>query len=152
MHGFERAVILVVDSDPVALAASAEVLDSADYQVHCASCRDSALVVACSCDLDLILCDLDVGGIEGYALVDEIRRIPDRSDVPAIYSSACQQTPIIRKSCPDGGAYHLRKPFDPQVLLELTEKSLWLPHLVRMHIHSPRFQPHHLTRRTRAPV
>jgi CheY-like chemotaxis protein len=137
-----RAIILIVDADPLTLASSEAVLSSAEYEVHCAATREEAVLAARRLELDLILCDIDVAGVEGYAIVDEIRRIPNRGDVPAMYSSACQQTAIIRKSCSDGGAYHLRKPFDPQVLLELTEKSLWLPHLVRTHIHLPHFQPH----------
>lgn len=142
MLGSARAVILLIDADPLSVAASAAVLHCAAYNVHRAMSRDEALDAARDLELDLVICDLDVAGIEGYSLVEEIRRFPNRSDVPAIYASTCQQTPIIRKRCPDGGAYHLRKPFDPPVLLELTEKSLWLPHLVRTHIHLPHFQPH----------
>jgi DNA-binding NarL/FixJ family response regulator len=37
---------------------------------------------------------------------------------------------IVRRSHEAGAAYYLRKPFDPEVLIELVSKALWMPHLV----------------------
>jgi CheY-like chemotaxis protein len=135
----DRATILVIDADPLSLTATAAVLNCGQYEVHCAVDHSSALLEAIQRELDLIICDLDVGGVEGYSIVEEIRRLPERYDVPVMYSSACQQPEVIRKSHAHGAVYHLRKPFDPQVLMELTERALWLPHLVRTHIRQPHF-------------
>lgn len=140
MTGLARAVLLVIDADPLSLTATSAVLHCADYEVHCAASREAALKAARDLELDLIVCDLDIGGIEGYSLIDEIRQIPQRSDVSVMYSSACQQPEVIRKSHAQGAVYHLRKPFDPQVLLELADKALWMPHLVRTRIRQPHFQ------------
>ncbi len=140
MTNLARAVVLVIDPDPLSLTATSAVLHCADYEVHCAASREAALKAARDLDLDLIVCDLDIGGIEGYALLDEIRQIPQRGDVSVMYSSACQQPEIIRKSHAQGATYHLRKPFASQVLLELAEKSLWMPHLIRTRIRQPHFQ------------
>jgi CheY-like chemotaxis protein len=134
-----RAAILVIDADTLSLTATAAVLNCAQYEVYCATDPLAAIGEARLRDLDLIVCDLDVGGVEGSSIVEEIRRLPERSDVPVMYSSACQQPEVIRKSHAHGAVYHLRKPFDPQVLLELTERALWLPHLVRTHIRQPHF-------------
>jgi CheY-like chemotaxis protein len=134
-----RASILVIDADPVSLTATTAVLHCATYEVHCATDMMTALTAARDFDLDLIVCDLDVGGVEGYSIVEQVRELPQRGDVPVMYSSACQQPEVIRKSHAQGAVYHLRKPFDPQVLLELTERALWLPHLVRSHIRQPHF-------------
>lgn len=134
-----RAIVLVIDADPVSLTATSTVLNCANFDVHCAASRESALAAARDLELDLIICDLDVGGIEGSVVVEEIRRLPERSDVSVMYSSACQQPEVIRKSHAQGAAYHLRKPFDPQVLLELADKALWMPHLIRTRIREPHF-------------
>ena len=42
-----------------------------------------------------------------------------------------------------GAAYYLRKPLDPDVLVDLVSKALWLPHLVqtRLSMHEPAPQP-----------
>jgi hypothetical protein len=47
-----------------------------------------------------------------------------------MFLSRTQVPDIIRRSQEAGGAYFLRKPFDPQVLLELVDKALWMPRLV----------------------
>ena len=135
-----RAMVLVIDADPLSLTATSAVLHCADYEVHCAASREAALKAARDLELDLIVCDLDIAGIDGYALLDEIRQIPQRSDVSVMYSSACQQPEVIRKSHAQGAAYHLRKPFDAQVLLELADKALWMPHLIRTRVRPPHFQ------------
>jgi CheY-like chemotaxis protein len=140
MTSLGRAIVLVIDADPLSLTATSAVLHCADYEVHCAASREAALKAARDLELDLVVCDLDIGGIEGYAILDEIRQIPQRGDVSVMFSSACQQPEVIRKSHAQGATYHLRKPFDPQVLLELADKALWMPHLVRTKIRQPHFQ------------
>ena len=44
-----------------------------------------------------------------------------------MFLSATQIPDIIRRSHDAGGAYHVRKPFDPDVLTELVDKALWTP-------------------------
>ena len=51
-------------------------------------------------------------------------------DVPLMFLSGAQIPDIIRRAHAAGGTYYLRKPFDPQVLLELVDKALWMPHLI----------------------
>ncbi len=56
------------------------------------------------------------------------------SDVPLMFISSSQRPDIIRRTHEAGGAYYLRKPFDPEVLIELVNKALWMPHLVKTRI------------------
>ncbi len=140
MTGLTNPVLLVIDSDPISLTATAAVLHCSNYEVHCAQDRQAAVSAAADCELDLILCDLDIGGTAGNEIVDEIHALRDRGDVPVMYASACQLPEVILKSSRGGGVYHLRKPFDPQVLLELVDKALWMPHLVTSHINQPHFK------------
>ena len=80
--------------------------------------------------LDLIICDVNVDGDKGLEICKQIRGLPLRSDVPVMFISAHQSPDIIRRSHDAGGTYYVRKPFDPEVLLELVDKALWMPHLV----------------------
>ena len=140
MNALSRPVILVVDADPLSLTATAAVLHCSEYEVHCAASREAALKGARSLELDLVICDLDIGGVDGGSILDEIRQIPQRSDVPVMYASPCQVPEVIRRNHVQGAVYHLRKPFDPKVLLELVETALWMPHLVRTHVRQPHFR------------
>ena len=80
--------------------------------------------------LDLIICDVHVDGENGMELIQEIKQIPGQEDVPVIFISSSQAADIVRRAHEAGGTYYLRKPFDPEVLLELVDKALWMPHLV----------------------
>ena len=57
----EPAEILLVDDDPTALAAATTALDSAGHIVYQARDRISALRIARTEALDLVICDVNVG-------------------------------------------------------------------------------------------
>lgn len=139
----EPAEILLVDDDPLALTGAAAVLDRAGYIVHQAMDRLAALKAARNLGLDLVICDVNLAGESGLELCRELRRMPGMQDVPMMFISATQLPDIVRKSHEAGGAYYLRKPLDPEVLVELVGKALWLPHLVqsRLSMHQPAAQP-----------
>jgi CheY-like chemotaxis protein len=126
----QPAEILIVDADPYTLLGTAAVLDMAGYVCHCARDRQAALKGARTLGLDLVICDMHLGGDSGLAVCRELRLIPGMQDVPVMFVSATQLPDIVRRSHEAGAAYYLRKPLDPDVLVELVGKALWLPHLV----------------------
>jgi DNA-binding response OmpR family regulator len=79
----------------------------------------------------LVICDVTIEGESGLELCKELRQMPGNEEVPVLYVSNSQAPDIIRRSHDAGGAYYLRKPFDPDVLIELVGKALWMPHLVQ---------------------
>src|SRR4029078_11860532 len=64
----EPAEILLVDEDPIALASAVTALDSAGHVVYQAPDRISALRIARAEALDLVICDVSVGGECGLEL------------------------------------------------------------------------------------
>jgi two-component system chemotaxis response regulator CheY len=138
----EPAEILLVDDDVLALTATAATLDMAGYVVHQARDRQAALKAGRTLALDLVICDVNLGGESGLELCRDLRKLPGMEDVPMMFVSATQLPDIVRRSHEAGGAYYLRKPLDPDVLVELVGKALWLPHLVqsRLAMHQPASQ------------
>jgi CheY-like chemotaxis protein len=135
----QPAELLVIDNDPLTMLGTAAVLDLAGYVCHCARDRQAALKAARSIALDLVICDVNLGGQSGLELCRDLRALPGMQDVPMMFVSSSQLPDIVRRSHEAGGAYYLRKPFDPDVLVELVGKALWLPHLVqsRLTMHEP---------------
>jgi CheY-like chemotaxis protein len=147
------AEILVIDSDPRSLMSTAAVLEVAGYTCHCARDRQEALKAARTIGLDLLICDVNLGGDSGLDLCRELRVLPGMQDVPVMFVSTTQLPDIVRRSHEAGAAYYLRKPFDPDVLVELVGKALWLPHIVQsrlaMHVSASRItRPSSRTRNT----
>ena len=128
--GTDRAIILVVDNDPILLMGTAAVLHAVGYESHCARDAQTALKAARTLPLDLIICDVMLGQESGIDLCKSIRQMPGCIDVPVMFTSSQQLPDIVRRSHEAGAAYYLRKPFDPDVLIELVSKALWMPHLV----------------------
>jgi two-component system chemotaxis response regulator CheY len=139
----EPAEILIVDEDALTLAAATTALDSAGHIVYQARDRRSALKIASTQALDLLICDVNLGNDSGLDLFREMRKLPGMQDVPVMFISRTQLPDIVRRSHEAGAAYYLRKPLDPDVLIDLVGKALWLPHLVqtRLAMHEPASQP-----------
>ena len=122
-----QPVVLVIDDDPQVLSEVAAVLNPAGCVCQCCNTPEAAVRLAHSTVPDLIICDMHLDGRSGLDVCDEIKADPPLRDVPLMFLSATQIPDIIRRIHDAGGAYHLRKPFDPDVLMELVDKALWSP-------------------------
>ena len=125
------AVILVVDQDPVVRAQVAATLGMSGYECHPSESAATALAAARLLHLDLLVCDVAIRDSSGLELYQQIRQIPHNADVPALFLAHDQAADTIRRVHEAGGTFCLRKPCDPEVLVELVGKALWMPHLVR---------------------
>ncbi len=129
-----KPVILVIDPDPMTMTAIAASMHLSGYESYCAQDGEAAIKAAQETSFDLIICDVNIDGENGIELCREIHELPKNVDAPVMYISAGQMPDIIRRSNDDGSSYYLRKPFDPKVLLELVERALWMPHLIKTNI------------------
>ncbi len=129
----DKAVILVIDDDPDIVAGLAKVLSAAGHVAHC--CADAAGAIECIRRVtpDLIISDINLAGSSGLQLCERLKKEEGLTDVPLIFLSGAQLPDIIRRSREAGAIYYLRKPFDHNVLLELVDKALWMPHLTAAH-------------------
>ncbi len=137
MNKLSKPVILVIDSDALTMTATAATLHSIGNEVHCAQDRAAARQAASNLELDLIICDVNVGREDGVAICEELRQLPDCSDVPVMFVSSTQMPAVASRCFQNGSAFFIKKPFAPQLLIELVDKALWMPHLIKSHVHRP---------------
>lgn len=126
-----QPIVLVIDPDPLTMTGVAAALHLSGYESHCARDAEAAMKAANELELDLVICDINVEGASGIELYREIQKTEANAEVPVMFVSSKQMPDIIRRTHEAGGVYYLRKPFDPEVLLALVDKALWMPHLVR---------------------
>src|SRR5947207_14946101 len=69
----KKAVILIIDNDPLTLTGVAAVLDMSGYECHCARDPEAALKAARRESLDLIISDVNLGGESGLELCRDLR-------------------------------------------------------------------------------
>lgn len=141
----DSACVLIIDPDPLMLSAVAAALSMSGYESHGARDATAAMKAIGSLALDLVICDIDVDGGSGLELCQRIRRHPAGGELPFLFVSSEPAFDIVQRVHDIGGAYYLRKPYDPDVLLELVDKALWMPHLVHMRFEPPQaIRPTHL--------
>lgn len=136
MHDVEKitkAMVLVVDDENDVLGEVSAILGSAGYNCHCCNTAEAAAEFVATNVPDLIISDINLAGRSGLEMCERIKENKDFKEVPVMFLSGAQIPDIIRRSHAVGGTYYLRKPFDPEVLLELVDKALWMPHLIGSH-------------------
>ena len=115
-----QTTILVIEDEAPVLQQIAGVLEGAGHACQCAHNAASACECIERATPDLIISDVNLAGQSGLALCEKLKQQFHLLDVPVMYLSAAQSPDIIRRS---HGTYHVRKPFDPTVLLELVSQA-----------------------------
>ena len=114
--------VLVVDDDPSIQGFLAEALADEGYDVRTAANGRDALAILEGWRPGLILLDLMMPEMDGWAFRTEQRTMPGVSDVPVIVLSATRD--LSAKACDLDPAHVFSKPFDLEELLATIERLL----------------------------
>ena len=110
--------ILFVDDDADGLGVYRLVLTRGGYSVELASSGEQALAAAIAGRPDLIVSDVQMPGLDGFALCERLRREPRTSGIPILLMSGASKTEKDQLKGLEGGADdYLIKPFTPLYLL-----------------------------------
>ena len=121
-----RQTILIVDDQPENLAALGELLQPA-YQVRAAVSGQRALQIAVS-DLapDLILLDVMMPEMDGYAILARLRWDVRTCNIPVIFLTARDTIEDEQRGLDLGAVDYLSKPVQPAILLARVRTQLEL--------------------------
>jgi two-component system chemotaxis response regulator CheY len=125
-----KPTILCVDDEAEVAAGLTEILMRAGYSCECCGDGRSAMDSLSRHLPDLIIADIQLGDEDGLTLCAQIKAQPSMAEVPIVILSGADIPNVIHRVREAGASYYLRKPFDPEVLLELIDKSLWMPNIV----------------------
>src|SRR3989338_4941215 len=109
--------IVVVDDDVDAVNVVKLRLESSGYQVT-TTMGEQALSDLRKCKPDLILLDVMMPGLDGFAVIRELKRDPDLTKVPVIVFSGKPKEIMAELFGPEGIAGYISKPYQPQELLD----------------------------------
>lgn len=131
--------ILVVDSDAVLRGQVHEILIADGYSCRAVGTAGAAMQSADEKVPSLLVCDMNLGDSTGIELA---RALQTKADCPVIFMSDSRDPEMVRLARQAGAAFYLAKPIDSDVLVELVDKALWMPHLVRRHVDSAAHKAH----------
>jgi len=131
--------ILVVDPNAEVRGQVHEVLLSDGYGCRAVASAPAAIQSAKEKTPSLLLCDMNLGDHTGLDLLREMTKF---ADCPVIFMSDSRDASMVRHARQAGATFYLTKPFDIDVLMELVDKALWMPHLVKRHVESAAHSAH----------
>jgi twitching motility two-component system response regulator PilH len=114
--------ILVVDDSPSERALLSQTLQRAGYEVLTAQDGDTALQMARSHPLALILLDIMMPGKNGFQVCRQLKADERTKHVPVVIVSARDQPPDKFWGLRQGADEYLTKPFDPGRLVEVVQR------------------------------
>ena len=110
------ARILVVDDIEDNRAVLQRRLERQGYAVECAAGGGAALALLAARAFDLVLLDVMMPELDGFAVLERIKAEPATRDVPVIMISALDDMASVVRCIERGAEDYLPKPFDPVLL------------------------------------
>ncbi len=103
--------ILLIEDDLVIRENTKELLEFSDYEVIIAANGRLGVALALENSVDIILCDIIMPVLDGYATFKILSQNPQTKTIPFVLLSAKSEITDIRKSMGLGADDFLTKPF-----------------------------------------
>jgi DNA-binding NarL/FixJ family response regulator len=116
--------LLLIDDDPNLILLVKDYLEFRGYEVITAENGQEALEVLQKETPDMIICDVMMPHMDGYSLVEHVRKDPRTSWIPVLFLSAKGQSQDRVKGLNTGADVYMVKPFEPEELVAQVESSL----------------------------
>jgi DNA-binding NarL/FixJ family response regulator len=131
--------ILVVDDQPLIVDELSEFLENSGYScIRCYTSLDAVERFTDDSQVGLVLCDLDMPGLNGIQLVEELKRVCGKTRVfEAIMLTGHAEKQDVIKALRAGIADYYQKPVDLNELLEgvqRQEQALYERHKSHQHL------------------
>lgn len=115
--------ILIVDDELMALDMIGSILqEESEYIVYKASSGGKALQILSETHMDLVLLDINMPGMNGFEVCEEIHKT---SDIPIIFMVSDRNSDTLERMAEMEVKDYLAKPVTPLVLLEVIRSMLW---------------------------
>jgi len=117
----KRTRIMAIDDEEEILRLLKNILEEEVYDFTGATSGDSAFSLMRECRPDLIILDITMPGLDGFQVLDLIRR---KSQVPVIMLTGRGDMTTLRESVEIGADDFVRKPFYPLELVARVRAKL----------------------------
>ena len=117
----QKAILVVEDTAPIAEIIATVLNDIPDYQATAVVNGADALVFVAEVRVDLVLLDVNLPGLDGFAIHDLLRARPETANVPILFMTAGVHDAEFARRGVHGC---ITKPFDLDDLLARVASAL----------------------------
>ncbi|MDE7332373.1 MAG: diguanylate cyclase [Lachnospiraceae bacterium] len=117
--------ILIVDDVAADLQSAVEVLKDS-YDITARDSGQKALALLQDMQPDLILLDVNMPGMDGYEVMEELKKDRKLNEIPVIFLTSQSDQESEIKGLKMGAMDFVRKPFEPEVMRSRIDKILRL--------------------------
>lgn len=121
--------ILIVDDTAENITLLTEILQYKDYQISAARDGQRALKIARHIIPDLILLDIMMPGLDGFATCRQLKSQDSTKAIPVIFISAKTDMDDLVMGFTAGGTDYINKPFHKEEIYARVENQLKIQHL-----------------------
>ena len=119
-----KGPVLVVDNDPSIVDFLSFVLEDAGYGVHTALDGDVGIELALRHRPPVVICDLMMGQMHGFEVLQALRARAELADTVVIVASSKAFKPDVDRARELGATEYLVKPFRVEELLQTIARHL----------------------------
>jgi len=120
----KKPLILIVDDEPFNVDYLEQELEDLNYETITAVNGQDALEKIASDSPDLVLLDIMMPAMDGYAVLEKVKADPAMRNIPIIVISANNDLQSVVKGIQLGAEDYLPKPFEPTLLQARIKTSL----------------------------
>jgi CheY-like chemotaxis protein len=119
-----RVRVLIAEDDPVSGAVCARALKNAGYGAVVVATGEEALRLLQAELFDLVVADVMMPGMDGFALVRAMRADERLTRLPVVFLTGCREQTMRMRGYRAGGDGYLTKPVRPAELVDQVESLL----------------------------
>jgi len=116
--------ILVIEDNEQNLYLVTFILEKHGYEVHAATDGPSGVTLAMQLNPDLILLDIQLPRMDGYAVARELRRQQTLAEVPVVAVTSYAMAGDRDKALAAGCTGYIEKPINPDTFIGQVEEHL----------------------------
>lgn len=120
--------ILIIEDNEDIRSNTAEMLELSNYDISVAANGKKGLEKLKEYKPDLIICDILMPELDGYGVLEEIKKDEAFKCIPFIFLTAKTERTDINRGLLLGAAFYLSKPFEMETLLHAVDEALSVHH------------------------
>ena len=117
-------LLLLVEDSHTTTALLSKYLGSSYEMLHAVDGMEAWRMLEANPDIDVVITDINMPGMNGIDLVQSLRALPDCKFIPILVLTTEAGADLKQKGKSAGATGWIVKPFNPEVLLETLKKVL----------------------------